>query len=115
MEQIEGDRASIETPVWVLAGEKEVPILDATQFQFGFVFNKKDWLIDVQSYLKNVNGLTSLATGFDEELTGKFHLGSSKIRGLDILIKKRWAEGSSQVRLFHVKQGKIEPPEKARE
>lgn len=54
LEQIEGDRASIETPVWVLAGEKEVPILDATQFQLGFVFHKNDWLIDVQSYLKNM-------------------------------------------------------------
>ncbi|MFK8008679.1 MAG: TonB-dependent receptor [Saprospiraceae bacterium] len=97
LEQIEGDRASIETPVWVLAGEKEVPILDASQFQVGLVFNKKDWLIDVQSYVKNVDGLTSLATGFDEELTGRFHLGSAKIRGLDILIKKRWNNFSSWV------------------
>lgn len=97
LEQIEGDRASIETPVWVLAGEKEVPILDATQLQLGFVFNKKDWLIDIQSYMKNVNGLSSLATGFDEDLTGKFHLGSAKIKGLDILIKKRWANFSSWV------------------
>ncbi len=97
LEQIEGDRASIETPVWVLSGEKEVPILDATQFQLGFVFHRKDWLIDVQSYLKNVNGLTSLATGFDEDLTGKFHLGNAKIRGLDILVKKRWGNYSSWI------------------
>ncbi len=95
VEQIEGDRASIETPVWVLAGEKEVPILDATQFQIGMVFNRKDWLIDVQTYVKNINGLTSLATGFDEELTGRFHLGNAKIRGLDILVKKRWGNYSS--------------------
>lgn len=97
LEQIEGDQASIETPVWVLGGEKEVPILDATQFQVGFVFHKKDWLIDVQSYFKNVNGLTSLATGFDEDLTGQFHLGSAKIRGLDVLVKKRWRNYSSWI------------------
>ncbi|MFK7773205.1 MAG: carboxypeptidase-like regulatory domain-containing protein [Saprospiraceae bacterium] len=95
LEQIEGDRASIETPVWVLGGEKEVPILDATQYQLGFVFHKNDWLIDVQTYYKNINGLTSLATGFDEELTGEFHLGSAKINGLDILVKKRWGNYSS--------------------
>ena len=97
LEQIEGDRASIETPVWVLAGSKEVPILDATQYQMGFVFHKNDWLIDVQSYFKNINGLTSLATGFDEELTGEFHLGNAKIRGLDILVKKRWRNYSSWI------------------
>jgi len=97
LEQIEGDRASIETPVWVLAGEKNVPILSATQYQLGFVFHENDWLIDVQSYYKNINGLTSLATGFDAELTGKFHLGRAKIRGLDILIKKRWGNYSSWI------------------
>lgn len=95
LEQIEGDRASIETPVWVLAGEKEVPILSATQYQLGFVYHKNDWLIDVQSYYKNIDGLTSLATGFDAELTGRFHLGKAKIRGLDFLIKKRWKNYSS--------------------
>lgn len=95
LEQIEGDQASIETPVWVLAGEKEVPILDASQFQLGIVFNKNNLLIDIQSYLKNINGLTSLATGFDDEFTGRFHLGNAKIKGLDILVKKRWGNYSS--------------------
>ncbi len=97
LEQIEGDQASIETPVWVLAGDKEVPILDASQFQIGLVFNKNNWLIDVQSYFKNINGLTSLATGFDEEFTGRFHLGNAKVRGLDILVKKRWGNYSSWI------------------
>ena len=95
LQQIEGDQSSIETPVWVLAGEKEVPILDATQHQVGLVFRKKSWLVDVQAYHKNIDGLTSLATGFDEELSGEFHLGKAKIRGIDFLVKKRWTNFSS--------------------
>lgn len=97
LEQIEGDRASIETPVWVLAGQKEVPILDANQIQMGMVFNNNGWLIDIQSYYKSINGLTSLATGFDEDFKGKFHLGNAKIKGLDFLIKKRWKNYSSWI------------------
>lgn len=97
LEQIEGDRASIETPVWVLAGQREVPILDANQLQMGLVFNKDGWLLDIQSYYKNINGLTSLATGFDEDFKGRFHLGNAKIKGLDILLKKRWKNFSSWI------------------
>lgn len=88
--EIEGDDASIDMPVWLLAGEKEIPVLSSDQFQVGALFNKKSWLVDLQLYYKKINGLTSLATGFDENLTGKFHLGKAKIYGVDLLVKKRW-------------------------
>ena len=95
--EIEGDNASIKTPVWALAGGKEVPVLDASQYQLGLVFRKKSWLIDVQGYLKNINGQTSLATGFDEDLSSRYHIGTGAIRGLDILVKKRWKNYQSWV------------------
>ena len=88
--EIEDDQSSIDTPVWTLAGDKEVPILTATQFQIGSVFQKKSWLIDIQAYYKNMRGLSSLATGFDEDLGQDFYIGNAKIKGIDILIKKRW-------------------------
>ena len=90
--EIEGDNASIETPVWALSSEdeKETPVLDATQYQMGLVFRKKSWLIDIQTYLKNIRDISSIASGFDEEIANKFHIGSARIRGIDILLKKRW-------------------------
>ncbi|MFT5763811.1 MAG: hypothetical protein ACI8VT_002247 [Saprospiraceae bacterium] len=88
--QIEGDNSSIETPVWALAGGKEVPVQYATQYQLGLIFHKKDWLLDIQAYTKKVNDLTSLTTGFDEDLSNRYNIGYSTIRGLDILVKKRW-------------------------
>ncbi len=93
--QIEGDRASIETPVWVLAGQEavgqaDVPILRSDQHQLGIIFERKSWLIDVQSYYKRIGGLTSLTSGFDEELSTAQRIGNATITGVDVLIKKRW-------------------------
>ena len=95
--EIEGDRSSIETPVWTLAGGKEVPVQDATQYQVGLVFHPKSWLFDIQAYVKNVDGLSSLATGFDEEVSTRSHLGESQIMGIDILAKKRWKNYQSWI------------------
>ncbi len=95
--EIEGDESSIETPVWVLAGSNDVPVLDATQVQVGLIFQKKSWLIDAQAYYKTIEGLTSLSSDFDEDLGRGFILGSATIRGIDILIKKRWKNYRSWV------------------
>ncbi|MEM6967366.1 MAG: TonB-dependent receptor, partial [Bacteroidota bacterium] len=91
--EIQGDQSFIETPVWVLAGnlemEANIPVLRSIQHQVGAVFEKNNWLLDVQFYLKNIDGLTSLASGFDDELTNRFHTGEARIFGFDFLLKKR--------------------------
>lgn len=88
--QLEGDQASIQTPVWGLTGTRLVPVLNANHFQVGMVFSKNTWLIDLEVYAKNVTGLTSLASGFDEGISNRAHLGDAKIKGVDLLVKKRW-------------------------
>ncbi len=89
--EIQGDKTTMEIPVWALAGTREVPVLHAWHVQTGAVFRKKSWLIDFQLYYRYVEGLTSLATGFDENLVEDgYDTGDSESKGLDILIKKRW-------------------------
>jgi len=88
--EIDGDQSNIETPVWILAGNREVPILTAHQWQGGILYEKKSWLIDLQVYQKNIKGVSSLATGFDEGFGRGFHIGDANIQGIDLLIKKRW-------------------------
>ncbi|MEL7220387.1 MAG: hypothetical protein AAGJ93_03645, partial [Bacteroidota bacterium] len=88
--QLKGDHASIETPVWGLAGSENVPVLDANHLQWGIIFRPNTWLVDVQAYLKTVEGLSSLASDFDESFSNRFHIGSANIQGLSLLVKKRW-------------------------
>jgi len=95
--EIEGDKASIDTPVWVLAGQKEVPVLRSDQLILGMLYRKKSWMIDLQFYAKKINGLSSLSSSFDDNLGIKFHIGDAKIKGMDLLIKKRWNNYSSWI------------------
>ncbi|MFK7937126.1 MAG: TonB-dependent receptor plug domain-containing protein, partial [Saprospiraceae bacterium] len=90
--EFDGDEASIEMPVWVLGGAKDLPFLNATQYQVGAVWQQKSLLIDVQLYQKNIDGLTSRASNFDEFVASRFLEGNANIRGVDVLIKKRWGQ-----------------------
>lgn len=87
--QFRGDFLGIDTPIWVLADDRQVPVIDATQYQLGLVFHKKAWVVDVQAYVKETNGLSSLATAFNAG-PAQIRAGSSAAKGIDILIKKRW-------------------------
>ena len=87
--EFKGDFLGIDTPIWVLTDDRNVPVTEATQFQLGFIFNKNAWVVDVQAYIKEIKGLSSLATAF---IVGpeRIQPGSSSSKGIDILIKKRW-------------------------
>ncbi|MEO1381727.1 MAG: hypothetical protein AAFV78_00645, partial [Bacteroidota bacterium] len=48
---------------------------------------------DVQMYHRKLNGLTSLATGFEGIDKGDYELGEGSVWGVDFLIKKKWKYG----------------------
>lgn len=78
----------LENQIWILSNGDQIPLLKSIQLTSGFVFNKDGWFIDVESYYKNIDGLTSLTVGFDnnEEFFSK---GKSNVFGVDLLIKKK--------------------------
>ncbi|MEM1321191.1 MAG: carboxypeptidase-like regulatory domain-containing protein [Bacteroidota bacterium] len=88
--EFKGNEAGINVPIWVLAGTNQVPVQGANQYQIGGVYHKKSWVVDLQVYYKDIDGLTSRATGFDGLPQGKFVMGMTRIKGIDLLVKKRW-------------------------
>ena len=87
--EFKGDFLGFDTPIWVLNGNKDAPVLEATQYQLGFIFNKNAWVVDLQAYTKEIKGLSSLAIGFETDFR-RPDLGRSSSKGLDVLVKKRW-------------------------
>ncbi|MDO5978871.1 TonB-dependent receptor domain-containing protein [Flavivirga spongiicola] len=79
----------LENQIWVLADGINIPILKSSQLTTGFSFSKDGWDIDIDGYVKRVNGLTSLTRGFDNKENEDFFRGKSDVLGLDILIKKK--------------------------
>ena len=77
--------------VWVLTDEEQgIPVLNNKQFTFGFFFNENGWKLDVESYFKKVEGLTSFTRGFNSNAQlSEYADGNSTVFGIDVLLKKK--------------------------
>lgn len=86
----EFNELGLDESIWIIAQEREIPILNNKQFTLGFEFTKNKWLLDVDFYSKKIQGLTSLTRGFsNNSQSGEYFKGTSDIIGLDVLIKKK--------------------------
>ncbi len=86
--EFEDTQLRLENNIWTLSDGKETPVLESTQFSGGVLINSNGWTLDIDAYLKTIDGLTSFTNGFtntSEELSE----GKSEIAGLDILVRKR--------------------------
>lgn len=87
---------ALNFPVWVINDieeEEEGNSQHADKISFGALYQKKGWLIDIEGYLNNVDGLSTLSPlfGNNEELDGdEYYSGSGRNIGLDFLLKKSW-------------------------
>jgi hypothetical protein len=79
------------TDLWILTNNESKEVLNARKIATGFIFNPKDWLIDIAFYQHRLSGISSLSTSFNANLNIE-GTGSSKINGLDVLVKKEWQQ-----------------------
>ncbi len=77
----------LENNIWRLTDTK-FPLLKSTQYSAGFLFDAKGWTIDIDSYLKQIKGLTSYTNGFSNPVAS-LSQGGSRIIGVDVLVKKK--------------------------
>jgi len=78
----------LENNIWRLSDDASFPLLKSDQVSVGLLFDHHGWTIDVDGYYKELSGLTSFTNGFS---TPQLELseGESRIRGIDVLLKKR--------------------------
>ncbi len=91
--EFQGQAVGLSIPIWILAQPPE-PGFVATppqvndQIQVGLLAQPGTWVFDLQFYLKRLSNVNALALGFG--LAEPIPPGEAAIRGLDVLIKKRW-------------------------
>ncbi|WP_020567112.1 TonB-dependent receptor [Neolewinella persica] len=83
----DAQRLSATTPLWTMADGQRTRVLASKESSFGISGQPKGWLIDLELYHKQVDGLSTLGSTLQNE--GFLH-GDSRSKGLDLLIKKRW-------------------------
>ncbi len=78
----------IENNLWRLSDNTTYPLLKSDQFSTGILYDDNGWTLDLDAYYKKLSGLTSFTSGFSNPQL-ELAEGKSKIKGVDILLKKR--------------------------
>ncbi len=67
-----------------------VPIIVNRQATVGLVYNNSSWLVDLDLYIKDIDGILASNQGFGFENDQAFEPGFELIQGVDLTIRKRW-------------------------
>ena len=87
--EFEDTQLRLENQIWTLSNEDDdIPVLESTQFSAGLIFSYKGFVLDIDAYVKKIQGLTSFTNGFTNAVSD-FSIGESDIYGVDLLLKKK--------------------------
>ena len=79
----------LENELWRLSDGEQFPLLSSNQISGGLLYHHKNLNIDVDTYYKELDGLTTFTSGFSNPLEN-LEKGESIIKGLDVLLKYKW-------------------------
>jgi len=88
----QNDFLGVENRRWVLAREDDIPILKGQQLSIGVDYSQSGWLINVEPYIKKIEGITTQSQGFQNQFENIKTQGSYLVTGVDILLNKRFKE-----------------------
>ncbi|WP_052825976.1 TonB-dependent receptor plug domain-containing protein [Neotamlana nanhaiensis] len=100
---LQNDFLGIEKRRWVLANnQSEIietddqtifpnPVIKSKQVSAGIHFNKNQFLVSAEAYLKKADGITSRSQGFQNQYQFIYDIGSYNIKGIDVLVNKQFS------------------------
>ena len=75
--------------VWILRDPDEDSYIASNKFSAGLLYNRHGWLIDLSGYLGKSEGLSILTSSVQVE-SDPYDTGESKVKGVDLSVKKQW-------------------------
>lgn len=84
------DFLGVENRRWVLSNDRNIPIIMGQQLSVGFSYSRKGWLVNIEPYLKHIDGITTQSQGFLNQFENVRDHGSYTVKGVDVLINKRF-------------------------
>jgi hypothetical protein len=88
--ELDFDQLSGVTPLFALADGEELLVSGSREGTIGALWQKKEWLVDVEVYHKRIDNFSSLNLLNSADSEDTFFNGASRSIGVDLLIKKRW-------------------------
>ena len=82
---------SVDNPLWILNVSDNQLSQVARKVATGFVLRDRGWLMDVEAYYNQTDGVSTLAPSFRLlSESNSFTKGSATTTGVDVLLKKKW-------------------------
>ncbi|MEM9822478.1 MAG: TonB-dependent receptor [Bacteroidota bacterium] len=79
----------INNQIWIASDNIGIPVIESNQWTGGLLWTANGWTLDLEGYVKELAGITSLSNSFGNLPDQPFSRGNSRIRGIDVLLKKR--------------------------
>jgi hypothetical protein len=83
------DYFGIEKRRWILSNNTTIPIQRSKQASIGFAYNKNNWLVTIDNFYKEVNGINSSTQGFQNQLEFANIIGDYAVFGVETLVQKK--------------------------
>lgn len=92
--EFETQNFGLENHVWASSNGSTIPILENKQISLSTIFKKDSWYLDIEGFIKQSKGLTSLTKGFNRNIN-ELTTGKSNTKGLEFLVKKQFKSFST--------------------
>jgi hypothetical protein len=79
----------LQSLLWLLSDDKTLPVVNSYQGSFGGLFEKKDWIVDIEAYYKQTDNVANVSIKAPLAKNPFIH-GSINTIGTDVLVKKKW-------------------------
>lgn len=92
---LQDDFLGIEKRRWIISDDNTVPIIQSKQGSAGIHYNKNNFLISAEAFLKHVDGINSRSQGFQNQYQFTDVAGAYQVKGLDFLVHKQFKNTSA--------------------
>jgi hypothetical protein len=87
---LQQDFLGIEKRRWTLANNDSKPIQRSDQISVGLTFKHDDWLVTLDNFYKEVDGITTAGQGFQNQYEFVYAQGSYRVFGSEVLVQKNF-------------------------
>ena len=100
---LQNDFLGVENRRWVLANNTTIPIIKSKQVSAGIHYNQNKLLISLETFIKEVKGITTRSQGFQNQYQFVNAIGDYKVKGIDFLINKQFSTFSTWLSYSYAK------------
>ncbi|MEO1022361.1 MAG: carboxypeptidase-like regulatory domain-containing protein [Bacteroidota bacterium] len=89
LSNLDNSLANTTEEIWFSPDVQEFPLIRNQQVSAGFIWQRDGWLLDVEAYSKQLDGLNSANYNFGG-VTNEFVQGEEQIYGVDVLLRRQF-------------------------